>query len=119
MYRHVIGAYLTDPIHTTSTTISGTGASFVFRLTAPPAVYYWQQNAERVLQETDVFQLATTKWFAVGAGNDSDWPALKIDMELVNGSSHHSKTFNSIPLCGRALEQFHIHRVEVYHVVAS
>lgn len=99
--------------------MSGSGASFVFRLTPPAAVYKWHQNAERALQDTDVFQLATTKWFAVGAGRDCDWPALKIDLELVNGSSHSSKTFNSVPLCGRALEQFIIHRVEVYHLISS
>lgn len=115
-HGHVIGAYCPEAIHP-GKVVSGTGACFIFRLTRPAVRYDWVRDPVRALEDTDVFQLATNKFFAVGAGRESDYPGLKVDLELEHGSSHHCKTFNNLPLCGRGQEVFRIHRVEVYHLV--
>jgi hypothetical protein len=112
---HIIGAYCPEPI-SPHKPISGTGATFIFRLTRPAIRYEWSKDPMRALEESDVFQLATPRFFAVGMSHDADYPGLKIDAELEHGSSHHSKTFDNLPLCGRGQENFKIFRVEVYHL---
>lgn len=115
-HGHVIGAYCPDPIHP-GKTVSGTGAAFLFRLTRPAVRYGWVRDAARAMEETDMFQLATPKFFAVGMSNDADYPGLKLDADLETGSSHHSKTFANLPLCGRGQEKFGIRRVEVHAII--
>lgn len=117
-HGHVIGAYCPEPIHP-DRPFSGTGACFLFRLTRPAVRYEWAQNPVRALEETDVFQLATARFFAVGASRDSDHQGLKLDGDLETGSSHACRTFQNLPLCGRGQEVFRISRVEVYHLKAG
>ena len=117
-HGHVIGAFCPEPIHP-GKAISGTGACFVFRLTRPAVRYEWVQDPVRALEETDVFQLATSRFFAVGASRDSDHPGLKLDADLETGSSHACRTFQNLPLCGRGQEKFRISRVEVFHLAAA
>ena len=117
-HGHVIGAYCPDPINP-GRAVSGTGAAFLFRLTRPAVRYGWVRDAARAIEETDMFQLATPKFFAVGMSNDADYPGLKLDADLENGSSHHSKTFANLPLCGRGQEKFGIRRVEVHAIVGG
>jgi hypothetical protein len=116
-HGHVIGAYCPEPIHP-GKRISGTGACFVFRLTRPAVRYEWAQDPVRALEEADVFQLATPRFFAVGASRDSDHPGLKLDADLETGSSHACRTFQNLPLCGRGQEVFRVSRVEVYHLAS-
>lgn len=117
-HGHIIGAYCPEPIHPDKP-MSGTGACFLFRLTRPAARYEWAQDPVRALEETDAFQLATARFFAVGASRDSDHQGLKLDADLEMGSSHACRTFQNLPLCGRGQERFSIRRVEVYHLQAG
>ncbi len=116
-HGHVIGAFCSDPIHHSGKGISGSGAGFLFRLTRPAVRYAWVRDPVRALEEIDMFQVATAHYFAVGMSNDSDFPGLKVDADLETGSSHPSKTFQNLPLCGRGQEKFGIRRIEVYELL--
>ncbi|KAM3573917.1 hypothetical protein VYU27_004116 [Nannochloropsis oceanica] len=116
-HGHVIGAYCPDPINP-GNAVSGTGVAFLFRLTRPAVRYSWARDATQTV-ESDMFQLATKKFFAVGMSNDTDHPGLKVDADLETGSSHYSRTFANLPLCGRGQEKFGIRHVEVHTIVTQ
>jgi hypothetical protein len=103
-HRHLIGCFCSEALNPESH-VSGSGESFLFRLSAPPVVHKWVMDPVRYLEGTDVFMLSTEHFFAMGA--NGDFPGLKIDKELHRGSSHPTTTFDNAPLCGKAHQVGH------------